>query len=693
MIVFRRELRTLVTSPQAWAIATAYLIISGLFFVTLLFSHPYADLERYYSNIETTLIVVAPILAMRSFAEERRTGALDITLSWPVSRWTLVAGKWAANTVFLWGVVSIAWLYMALLHTLGRVELGNAAAGWMGLLVLVAMFNAVALAVSARSTSPTSAAFVGFGVLLGLWILDFVPGWLGGRFNGIVSFLAPTNHIENSGRGILDAGDGLYFLMGVLFGLTLAGAALREPGRRTLRRLVDPRRAGVVLGLFLVVGSGVASAQARGQVDLTPEHRFSLTTQSKAVLGQVKAPIHVIGFTQPGSAQQVEMRSLLRRYQLVKGDLSFEFIDPDAQPGRVKELGAGSYGEILLQVGKNRDFVSEISEVDLTSAIQRLARTEPPTACFTVGHGERDIDDQRPDGYQNFATRLKHLGYVTQPLALAAEGGAARLATCQVVILAGPRAGFLPSELAMLQDFAKAQGRLVVLADSSVLASAPEVIGQLDDLIRPWGLGLRPSVIRDRSSLINDPASVLVFKYPSQSPVTVDLKARTIPTLLVGALPVESIGVGPEKADGAWLTPLLQTSSQSSLADGTKGPFVAGALTDWSRVDQSKPGGSGVSPGGAAPVLSRTRIGVVGSADLASNTFLGRFGNSTFAGQLVSWVAIENDIIAASRDPGGPAKLALTQTDRGRLVRRAIVAPGGLTSVAFALALLRLRRR
>src|SRR5439155_756469 len=213
----------------------------------------------------------------------------------------------------------------------------------------------------------------------------------------------------------------------------------------------------------------VASAQAKGQIDLTPEHRFSLTDQSKAVLSQVKAPIHIIGFTQPGSAQQVEMRSLLRRYQLVKGDLSFEFIDPDAQPGRVQLLG----------------------------------------------------------------------------------------------------------------DFAKAQGRLVVLADSSVLASAPDVIGQLNDLIRPWGLALRPSVIRDRSSIINDPASVLVFKYPSQSPVTVDLKAQTIPTLLVGALPVESVGIGPEKADSAWLTPLLQTSSQSSLADGSKGPFVAGALTDW----------------------------------------------------------------------------------------------------------------
>src|SRR5581483_6193100 len=311
--------------------------------------------------------------------------------------------------------------------------------------------------------------FVGFGTLLGLWILDFVPGWLGGRFNGIVSFLAPTNHIDNSGKGILDAGDGLYFLMGALFGLTLAGAALREPGRRTLRRLVDPRRAGAVLGLFLVAGTGVASAQARGQIDLTPEHRFSLTTQSKAVLSQVKAPIHVIGFTQPGSAQQVEMRSLLRRYQLAKRDFDFEFIDPDAQHGRAKALGAGSYGELLLRVGGNKDFINEISEVDVTSAIQRLSRTEPPVACFTVGHGERDIADQRPDGYQNFATRLKRLGYENKPLALRAGGGAARLGECKVVIPAGPRAPFLEQEITLLQDFAKAQGRLVVLADSAVL--------------------------------------------------------------------------------------------------------------------------------------------------------------------------------------------------------------------------------
>ena len=69
-----------------------------------------------------------------------------------------------------------------------------------------------------------------------------------------------------------------------------------------------------------------------------------------------------------------------------------------------------------------------------------------------------------------------------------------------------------------------------------------------------------------------------------------------------------------------------------------------------------------------------------------------RANPETFATQLLSWVAIENDIVAASRDPGGATKLALTQDDRGRLVRSAVVAPSGVTLVLFILALLRLRR-
>ena len=75
MAVIRKELRSLVSLPHTYAIAAAFLAISGIFFLTFLVQSNLPDLEQYYSNIATTLLVLAPIIAMRSFAEERRAGA------------------------------------------------------------------------------------------------------------------------------------------------------------------------------------------------------------------------------------------------------------------------------------------------------------------------------------------------------------------------------------------------------------------------------------------------------------------------------------------------------------------------------------------------------------------------------------------------------------------------------------------
>src|SRR5581483_8667649 len=164
--VARRELRSLVSLPHTYAIAAAFLTLSGIFFVTFLVQSDLPDLEQYYSNIATTLLVLAPIIAMRSFAEERRAGGLDITLSWPVPRTALVAGKYAVTLLYTWALLSVAWLYVRLLRGLGEVEVGKAVAGYVGILLLAAALGALALAVSARASSPTGAAFMGFGLLL-----------------------------------------------------------------------------------------------------------------------------------------------------------------------------------------------------------------------------------------------------------------------------------------------------------------------------------------------------------------------------------------------------------------------------------------------------------------------------------------------------------------------------------------------
>ena len=110
LAVIRKEARSLVSLPHTYAIACAFLAISGIFFVTFFVQSNLPDLEQYYSNIANTLLVLVPVVAMRSFAEERRTGALDITLSWPVPRTALVIGKYVVNVAYTWLLLSVAWI-------------------------------------------------------------------------------------------------------------------------------------------------------------------------------------------------------------------------------------------------------------------------------------------------------------------------------------------------------------------------------------------------------------------------------------------------------------------------------------------------------------------------------------------------------------------------------------------------------
>jgi hypothetical protein len=163
--------------------------------------------------------------------------------------------------------------------------------------------------------------------------------------------------------------------------------------------------------------------------------------------------------------------------------------------------------------------------------------------------------------------------------------------------------------------------------------------------------------------------------------VTQQLKLDRIPVLLVGARPIESTLLGPEAASQAWLVPLVQSSTRSSVSD-VDGPFVLGALTDWSRVENAD----------ANPTIARTRIGLVGTVEMAANQFIDRFGNLTFATGLVSWVAIQDDVIAAMRDPAGVRKLPLVEDDRSRVVRRAVVYPSLATSAGFVVMWRRARR-
>ncbi|HEV8625170.1 MAG TPA: Gldg family protein [Acidimicrobiia bacterium] len=674
LAVIRKEARSLVSLPHTYAIAGAFLAISGIFFVTFFVQSNLPDLEQYYSNIATTLLVLAPIIAMRSFAEERRAGALDITLSWPVPRTALVVGKYLVNLVYTWLLLSVAWLYVRLLLAMGEMELGKAVAGFVSILLLAAALSALALAVSARTASPTGAAFLGFGLLLLLWTLQFANRMLGPDIGRRVADISPATHLEAGARGVIDGGDVAYFLTCVVIGLGFAVHALerQRPGvTKTLSRRSGARLAAVgAAGVLLLVAGSSVEAQA----DLTPTKRFTITRQTKEIAQRVHSPVHVTGFVDPDGTGAVEMKSLVRQYRTAHIPIELEIVDPDAQPGKARAHGVSRYGQLLLEIGGRQELVPDVTEIGLTSAILRLTRDKPATACFTVGHGEPDINDSRPVGYEVFASYLRQLGYAPEQLALGAPGGAERLGRCAVVI-AGPRIPLLPSELSMLQSYVQGNGRLIIMGDPDDATRA-----QLNDLLRPFGLAMGGGEIRDRSSLADDPNSVVAFSYPSESPPIRDLKRDGIPVLFVAPHPIEHAVTGEANQPVA---PLVSSSSHSTIpGNSASGPFVLAALYDASQVSDQA---------GTATLIT-SRLAVVGSSAVASNRLIDNFGNRDFATGLVQWVGRENDVISAGRSFGGVHKVVLTRDRRDHLVRAGIIFPALALLIPMPVALLRLRR-
>ena len=676
--VFRRELKALARLPQTYGIAAAYLVISGIFFVNILISSELPDLAQYYSNIASTMLVLVPVVAMRSFAEERRSGALDMTLTWPVSRAGLALGKFAANTLFVWLLTSVAWLYYWLVGRVAAIQGGRTAGGYIGLLLMAAAFSALALAVSARASSPTAAAFLGFGLLLFLWVLEYAPGFIGDSLKS----LGPAAHFESFPRGAVYWADAGYFavLTTVGLGLTVAALSRERPGPAfgsVLRR-------GLAVGLTVLVwlaGSGLARS-VDGRIDLTATKQNTITPATRSVLHQVHGPIHLAGYMEPISPDATKLKDLVRQYRAAGASVDLDVLDPDVQPARARAAGVNVYGQVAVEMGGRREVVDSADQVSLTSAIHRLSATTPPRACFTIGHGERSITDKARDGASDVANALKSLYFDVTPLALALPGADAELHRCTVVVMVGPRVPLLEAEATMLRDWTRDDGRLAVLADSD----SPR--DQLNALLAPWGMALGRGVVSDLSALAGDPASVVADDFPSKSPATNRLRETNLPVVLSSTVPVEPSSVTGGGDAGGSFTGLVRSSPKSwadpPAGQGARltGPFVLAGLADDGRV---------VGEGGDQAV-ARTRVALVGSADVASNRVFNLLGNREFVTSLVQWVARTEDVISAGRAPNGFYKLVLTTGQKDRLVREGIVYPAALVLLPLPGFLLRLKR-
>jgi ABC-2 type transport system permease protein len=171
--------------------------------------------------MSVVLLFFIPMLTMRLFAEEKRSGTIELLLTYPVRDGEVLAGKYLASLALFALLLALTLLYPGLVAYFTRVEWGPIFSGYLGLLLTGAVFLAVGVLVSSMTENQIVAGFGTFGILLAFWIVGWGAEFAGGTLRGVLQYLSIGDHLDGFTRGLIDTKDLVYYVSGVALALFL----------------------------------------------------------------------------------------------------------------------------------------------------------------------------------------------------------------------------------------------------------------------------------------------------------------------------------------------------------------------------------------------------------------------------------------------------------------------------------------
>ena len=237
-----KDLRSYFTSPIAYVVLTGFLLLGGWFFFNLLanfnqmlmaytsFSAPEMlesmNLNEWViapllHNLAVVLVILVPMITMRSFAEEKKNGTYELLMTSPITVTEIVAGKFLGGFVFILLMVLLTGLYPLILVWFGDPEIGIILSGLFGLLLLGSAFVAIGLFTSSLTDNQIIAAVSCLVTLLLLYIISWPAQSAGEVLGPLLRYLSLTEHFSELVKGVIDTRDVVYFLTVIVLALFL----------------------------------------------------------------------------------------------------------------------------------------------------------------------------------------------------------------------------------------------------------------------------------------------------------------------------------------------------------------------------------------------------------------------------------------------------------------------------------------
>ena len=242
LAIAHKELKSYFSTPIAYVVIGFFALLFGYFFYAMLiiFNQQSAQFEGQgggadinqqlirplFLNASVILLFVLPLITMRTYSEEKRSGTIELLLTSPLSDVQIILGKFLGAMALYAAMIAITAVHMALLFSYGNPEWKVVVTGYIGLLLMGGCFISVGLLISSLTKNQIVSGMVTFAVFLLLWVINWIASFTGPTTQSVLNYLSITDHFDDFTRGILDTKHLVYYFSVMSFGLFLTARSV-----------------------------------------------------------------------------------------------------------------------------------------------------------------------------------------------------------------------------------------------------------------------------------------------------------------------------------------------------------------------------------------------------------------------------------------------------------------------------------
>ena len=242
--IARRELNSYFVSPIAYILLAMFAVIFGYFFFTAVaifvqFSGRIQPgmgpmnidqfvIQPTFGNFSIILLFLSPMITMRLFAEEKRSGTMELLLTSPVRDYEIILGKWLAAMLLYGAMLGLSVLNLSILFVYSEPDWRALLVAYLGLLLMGGTFLALGAFISSLTSNQIVAGAVTFGLFLLLYVLDWVNAYSTSTVGKLCKYLAIAPHFQQFSKGVIELKDVIYYVSAIGLGLFLSKRSLES---------------------------------------------------------------------------------------------------------------------------------------------------------------------------------------------------------------------------------------------------------------------------------------------------------------------------------------------------------------------------------------------------------------------------------------------------------------------------------